>query len=437
MSVLTMAADEVKIGSGEGSGDSVAGARGKVKKRSTLAKLVERKRQVRIGNKDSECGSCLSLQDACSAPGSSKIDMTAEKKSPSKCLPCYSDQDSKPVPKPRKNSRSGDIQSVGMDGINEGISGVVVETDKVKKSPSDSTIYRFRTIRMAADQADLTDSLKQSPFVPKPPLTPRTPRKVVVMQTKENGKNGAVHLENLQSDENELHNIEEQKVGKGFAASETKVTDKQQLVMYSGQSAGTENHDPADQTYKELQKQYTQILSDLRDIGQLESEQRAIQGQNRRAESVLSDPTDSGSTLGHLMPVPFKNAPPPLDSDMASHTLRTAYKADRGYWAYVAHRQRKLNKPMSDGGSGGHHGSDVSFASSSVMPVITTKEARSRSVPLYYDPFVISMNIPIINYHVKNIKCVCVSAQVHVWKACYIHHQTSGTAKSHRYGKNL
>nr|KAG5692743.1 hypothetical protein BaRGS_033854 [Batillaria attramentaria] len=71
---------------------------------------------------------------------------------------------------------------------------------------------------------------------------------------------------------------------------------------------------------------------------------------------------------------------------LASPKSNRAYKADPSYRAGSSSMLKKMSKALSDGGLGNggassaQLGSDnISFTSTSVMPVITTREARSRS----------------------------------------------------------
>lgn len=86
-----------------------------------------------------------------------------------------------------------------------------------------------------------------------------------------------------------------------------------------------------------------------------------------------------------LSPISPRSRPPPLPDQFSSRSLRTMYKIDPEINSVVGTPRFKSYMDKSDLGS--HSNGDLvsqkSFASTSVLPVITVQEARSRSVLLF------------------------------------------------------
>ncbi|GFO45597.1 72 kda inositol polyphosphate 5-phosphatase [Plakobranchus ocellatus] len=99
-----------------------------------------------------------------------------------------------------------------------------------------------------------------------------------------------------------------------------------------------------------------------------------------QVRSITSPPSSA-----RLVPIsPRPNPPPPLSENFSSQSLRTSFKIDPNVRPATGsgHRVGALTADKSDSGgatSNGDRVSQQSFASGSVLPVITTKEARSRS----------------------------------------------------------
>lgn len=381
--------------------------RGRTKKKSALTKLVERKkRQVGASDVDSEYGSRVSVQENnCALQGENIIplepEVIVERKSSfsSSCVPCkagvVSDLQDKPCPKPRRNSRtasSDEVSSVPMNTQVDKLGQGDRENDPQASSrsmPADSTIYRFRNMRMAPDQSEGADSKLQGPFVPKPPSTPRTPRSAVVKGEKRN------HEPASSGDEPEV-DLKRQMPGK--SDNEVVSKDAYRPRGIQGELHANRNHSPKVSPSKSSVSRHEMEDPANETLDQLHSHyQRLMDGDSSkdspmhiRRGSFGSHPNDSTMSTprsGRLAPLQVKGMPPPIEADVSSHVLRTAYKTDPSYRPGSSSMLGRLNKPMSEGalmgrsGSHGHLGSDsLSLCSASVMPVITTKEARSRSV---------------------------------------------------------
>ena len=382
-------------------------SRGRTKKKSPLTKLVERKKRQQVGasDVDSEYGSRVSIQNNRSSQGESTVplepEVIVERKSSfgSSCVPCnsgkVSDLQDKPRPRPRRNSKtaaSDGVASAPVDAgpvkLGQGDGGSDPQASS-RSVPTDSTIHRFRKMRMASEQSDGADIKLQGPFVPKPPSTPRTPRSAAVKGEKRN------HEPTSSGDEPEV-DPKRQMPGKSDGEVVSKDAVQQGLVqevagaslnhspkMSPGRSS-VDRHDaedPANETMNQLHSQYMRLMDEDSSKDSPLHVRRGSFGYHTH-DSAMSTPRS-----GRLAPLQVKSTPPPMETDVASHALRTAYKRDPSYRpsssGMIGHPNKAMSvgAPMGRSGSHVHLGSDnLSLSSASVMPVITTKEARSRSV---------------------------------------------------------
>ncbi|XP_076455140.1 phosphatidylinositol polyphosphate 5-phosphatase type IV-like [Babylonia areolata] len=380
--------------------------RGKAKKKSALTKLVERKKRVGGSDVDSEYGSRVSLQGGSAVPRSAvplepQVIVESKRSSGSHCVPCKSastsDSKGKPQPRPRRNSTtmhsevgSDNVQSVR--GKSDGQGDVPSDPPASNRSgPTDSTIYRFRNMRMAAEQPENADGKLQGPFIPKPPSTPRTPRTAVVKREKRNheaalsGDEPEVGPKRHSEGSNETHNNHIKGHSQHSMTSEEVHTNHKQSPKVSPVKSsvdGGEVEDAANGTIDQLHQHYQRLM----EVDSTKDSPPALRHSSfgsHLAESTLSNTSRSA----RLAPIHPKHQPPPLEADVSSHGLRTAYKADPSYRRESSSMMGRLNKRVSDGMlMAGHNGSqtrlgsdNISLTSTSVMPVITTREARSRS----------------------------------------------------------
>ena len=399
-------------------------SRGKAKKKSALTKLVERKkRQVGASDMDSEYGSRFSLQDDNSSvqqqrrggvPLEPQVIVQGRGTS---CVPCKtgsaSDLEEKPRPRPRRNSKVSE-GTADTGGSGQGDVGSEAHSPS-RNGPSDSTIYRFRNMRMAAEHPDSADGKLQGPFVPKPPSTPRTPRTAAVKGEKRNhepassgdepevgakrhtlGTNSSHPRDKTQQrGESRSHHRDKSQQKSTTGDSHSYHKDRSQQRLPPGESNshhkpsakaasspakssdGVDAVDPANETIDELHSQYQRLI-DADSVKDTPVHHRHYSFGSQTQGSDLSTPKS-----GRLAPLPVTAMPPPMDADMVSHALRTAYKADPGFRPSSSSMLGRLNRNVSDGigqnGSQGRLGSDnTSLFSASVLPVITIKEARSR-----------------------------------------------------------
>lgn len=375
--------------------------RSKAKKKSALSKLLDRKkRQVGSGiDTDSEFGSRASLQtkELPTVPLEPKI--VVKDQLQLKCFPCKgSPLEEIPKPTPRKNSRSSD-EHENLVNLDSGVKTNSFENNDLnlgspcKGTSSDTAVYRFRNMRMAPDHNDVTDNLKQAPFVPKPPSTPRTPRvsppstvEKRNLDTFSSGDDPDSGLKwKMSSDRGKLHSHSSHSNSRDSETTRTHdeptldsmLDTKSSLPESSGvlksSSAGSDPGDPSEDGADKDNCLQKPLLTDSKKSKKL----------NKKAMSLHTDVSQPTPRSARLSSLPPKTAPPPLEADVRSLALRTSYKADPSYRPSSSTILGLFSKPLSDGNIGGmsssRHGFDnLSFTSSSVMPVITTQEARSR-----------------------------------------------------------
>ncbi|CAG5122412.1 unnamed protein product [Candidula unifasciata] len=102
---------------------------------------------------------------------------------------------------------------------------------------------------------------------------------------------------------------------------------------------------------------------------------------NKLESPVKVHSISSPPRVPRLDPISPRSYPPPLPEELSSKSLRTMYKIDPDVHprSMMGHSGSSSNKTDSASNSNGDHLSQKSFHSISVLPVITTKEARSRN----------------------------------------------------------
>lgn len=249
------------------------------------------------------------------------------------------DVTNKPIPRPRNYKVLSDASEISptnyMDIDSDGEDkNKKVEDDIVSnKAPSDATVRRFRALKVANQRSESLESLKNSPFVPKPPDTPKSGRRHSKYKgEKRNRDPNSSGEEQDSSKAKKQDNIEET-----MSTDEVFVNDK-----LTGSKANLKESDVQMSPGRD-----SHIGSEV-DLAQItENYKHALH-------------SDTGS-YGKLPPLSPKSHPPPLPSDVTSRTLRTAYKSDR-----------KPDKPSFDSIS------NRSSVSSAMMMPISIKEARAR-----------------------------------------------------------
>ncbi|XP_060083363.1 phosphatidylinositol polyphosphate 5-phosphatase type IV-like [Ylistrum balloti] len=321
------------------------------KKRSAISKLTEKRRNNESG---SEFGSTYSLQSNASRltetkhaelsktefNSNSNNDAVISKNTALEIVTGsgkFSDQQDSgkndsskvtPKPKPREKKNKSvlqpeelspppmDVDSDSEDDKEDGIS---------RKAPSDATIHRFRALKMATNErTNSVESLRNSPFAPKPPSTPRSEQKssssktsVTTPDSNKNVNPKGIKQKGEKRFRDPNSSGEEPEVGvksKKQSCSQTDLRSMDQNLEPKG---------PNDNTIG--------IPSPRGDPNvTIDSEADLKKDISNRYQDILSSDSLPLKT-GKLAPITSKNHPPPLSEDISSHALKTAYKTDSSY----------------------------------------------------------------------------------------------------------
>ncbi|XP_005088851.1 phosphatidylinositol polyphosphate 5-phosphatase type IV [Aplysia californica] len=109
--------------------------------------------------------------------------------------------------------------------------------------------------------------------------------------------------------------------------------------------------------------------------GSNKSTQVIFSSENPHTVRSIATPPSSA----RLEPINSKSQPPPMTDEFCSHSMRTTYRIDPNARPATGSCRGAADKSDSGTPSTADRLSQKSFASTSVLPVITTKEARSRS----------------------------------------------------------
>lgn len=410
---------------------------GRVKKKSVAAKLAEKKRRAQgISDPESDFGSNSSVQktNAGNSIDSRYVSAIQTGEGPSKYgygksgrsnlydsesdneklrirgrkFDSDSDQDmTRPTPQPRSRpsqrvDRRQDFRSSGFRrpspiDDDEGVESGKDDDDEgySNKSPSDVTAHRFRSLKMASERSNSVESLKSSPFAPKPPTTPRKLSPKAEKRNRDHYSSGdeqeikkplssgdlksinrnnnmfeskfGTRSENLFKRDNDFSNG----INNEFRDREVERTDSQKMNRQS--SSGTMNKEPMT-SYVNIRdeelRDRTDSMSDYEAM--TEKYNDVLNNKMPRSRSNTADKEGLDHERSHtprserLAPMTSKNPPPPAHGDYSSRILRTSYRSDPSYFSKDSARYASDNI------------SQRSFTSSSILPTITTKEARSR-----------------------------------------------------------
>ncbi|KAJ8300522.1 hypothetical protein KUTeg_022041 [Tegillarca granosa] len=342
----------------------------KGKKKSAVAKLAERKR--RSSESGSEFGSSLSLQST-----DSKV--TIETKSNKDTINKKSNGDIKgqndslidqskdtetitPKLAPRSKGVAADKAELSppnyMDIDSDSEEEKNPESGDIisKKAPSDATVHRFRALKVANDQGN---SLKNSPFVPKPPQTPRSARSISQKGEKRNREAGSsgeeAEIEVKSKKQSSPTSLDSPKLNKNVNKSNELLIQKK---------------------LEKVKQEKDQTMSSETDLKEISKEyQNLVNADSLGPDSVVENNNLFGSgqvtpRSSKLPPLSPKSHPPPLAGDVSSRSLRTAYKTDT---QYPFNRTMDYSKKNSFDSISQH-----SLSSTSIMPLIPIKEARAR-----------------------------------------------------------
>ncbi|XP_041371073.1 phosphatidylinositol polyphosphate 5-phosphatase type IV-like [Gigantopelta aegis] len=369
----------------------------RLKKKSGLAKLVEKRKIALLSDAESEFGSGASIQRPNSHATTKQLEKveTVSKSETNgenvEFILCSTKDPStiivhrdKPRPKPRKRAKSSEQckSDVDMD-VDEGFDhDKKVTEDNLKGSQTDSTLHRLRNLRMATERSESVESLKSSPFIPKPPLTPRSSRgsskgEKRIRDPSSSGEEADSHLKKSlfstspKKETNLVHNS-------GFILSSTsEKSQENSKKFFTSQKESTKKSCTAENTLDSFgtnNSAFTGTLGSISDLRVIAGEYKSILESDLSQSSILKEDDASHKPVKFLPPVTPNTRPPPLPNSFSSKVLRTAYKSDPMYSA----------KTVPNASECGTHStidnlSQRSFASTSVLQVITIKEARMRS----------------------------------------------------------
>lgn len=240
----------------------------------------------------------------------------------------------KPKPKPRNHKVLSDASDISpasyMDIDSDGEDKVAGDDNLLSsKAPSDATVRRFRALKVANQRSESLESLKNSPFIPKPPDTPKSGRRHSKFLSKGEKRNRDPNSsgEEQDSKSKKQQNIETMSTDDVFVSDKTSGSRPDVQL-----SPGRDSHIGSEADLAQITENYKHALQ-----------------------------SETGP-YSKLPPVSPKTHPPPLSSDVTSRSLRTAYKTDRN-----------TDKTSFDSIS------NRSSVSSAMMMPISIKEARARS----------------------------------------------------------
>ncbi|XP_064616214.1 LOW QUALITY PROTEIN: phosphatidylinositol polyphosphate 5-phosphatase type IV-like [Liolophura sinensis] len=389
---------------------------GRKKKKGALAKLAEKKRRAQAGLSDVESnyGSLVSLQpdvdingldqnhevSAFSKGGISEHLSDDLRRQENEALSSVWKQSSDVAPaiKPRlslSNPRSHAAEDFSSGKINSRTSATEAS------DPSSTPLYKLRALKMTPSRSSSVESLKNSPFSPRPPMTPRktppdSPQKDQQDRDTSVERVGSTRLNDASLDQKRFIKADKTVLGSDLPNSDIVILNNQKpdthsfvqqkktltssvapekRTITSGNTTATNEHfDSVDSssaqhmdTASELELQgvsneYHKIL-----------EKNTLERDTRQASSSLWG--GLSARTGRLTPLSPKHPPPPLSADYSSRALRTANRTDSGFQMqkFLGHAMGQLR---------GSKGSDTighSETSTSALPLITTKEAKTRS----------------------------------------------------------
>lgn len=258
----------------------------------------------------------------------------------------------KPTPKPRSLKVISDASDISPSNYMEVDSDSDEKDKKVdsdflsSKAPSDATVKRFRALKVANQRSESLESLKNSPFVPKPPDTPKSGRRPSKYLSKGEKRNRDPNSSSEEPDN----------------SAKTKKQENDDVFIAENKSNSNNTSRSKMGSKSDLKDQNDVQMSPGRDskIGS----QVDLAQITENYKHVLQN--DTGSLgFGKLPPLSPISHPPPLQGDVSSRSLRTTYKVDTSY--------KKVDKSNYDSVS------NRSSVSTAVMTPISIKEARARS----------------------------------------------------------
>lgn len=288
--------------------------------------------------------------------GSSTLE-TSDKKDNSanvKVIHNIEDLTDKPTPKPRSLKVISDASDISPSNYMEVDSDSDDKDKKVdidllsSKAPSDATVKRFRALKVANQRSESLESLKNSPFVPKPPDTPKSGRRPSKYLSKGEKRN---RDPNSSSEEHDNSAKTKKQENDDVFIAENKSNPINTSSSKMGSKSDLKDND--DQNDVQMSPGRDSKIGSEVDLAQI----------TENYKHVLQN--DTGSLgFGKLPPLSPISRPPPLPGDVSSRSLRTTYKVDTSH--------KKVDKISYDSVS------NRSSVSSAVMTPISIKEARAR-----------------------------------------------------------
>jgi hypothetical protein len=286
--------------------------------------------------------------------GSSTLETTDKKDNSANVKVIRNIEDDKPTPKPRSLKVISDASDISPSNYMEVDSDSDEKDKKVdndllsSKAPSDATVKRFRALKVANQRSESLESLKNSPFVPKPPDTPKSGRRPSKYLSKGEKRN---RDPNSSSEEPDNSAKTKKQENDDVFIAENKSNSNNISRSEMGSKSDLKNNDDKNDVQMSPGRD-SKIGSEV-DLAQI----------TENYKHVLQN--DTGSLgFGKLPPLSPISHPPPLPGDVSSRSLRTKYKVDTSY--------KKVDKSSYDSVS------NRSSVSSAVMTPISIKEARSR-----------------------------------------------------------
>ena len=356
------------------------------KKKSALAKLADRKGRRKHAGSDheSDVGSQTSLQnrEMTETETQQPEDKSLKTKRDLNILEENSIENAIGKGIEEKVEKTDIPMAVDSNDSDEGIvvnnSRTIEDSDvhasqNSSQAPTENTINRFRSLRMASeDSTAAPDSPTRSQFKPKPPprakgskrfhdqnsssedvnqesVKPRTRK-----SPKPEDKNSDVESSSAFGSSTSLVIVKSaKKVDKLELGNDSfKISHNKNVINSKHEISVDEDGNDSD-----LNKTRTELFEKYEDVLKYDP-----QPLNAERPSGSSSPM---SRLKKLKPISPLCAPPPLASDFTSASLRTSYRTDRPSSAV-------LHRPAADTIS------QRSYNSTSVLPLISTKDARDR-----------------------------------------------------------
>lgn len=275
-------------------------------------------------------------------------------------IACISDTsktvDNKPTAKHRKDKFTSDASDISpsnymdIDSDNDEKDKQVDDGLINNNSPSDATVRRFRALKVANQRSESLESLKNSPFVPKPPDTPKSGRRHSKFTSIGEKRNRDPNSSSEEPDNSAKTKKQEAKID-ATSNDDVFIVDTNSSTTNMGSKSDLKDTDQND------------VLMSPGRESKMGSEVDIAQITENYKHALQNDTGPLG--FGKLPPVSPKTHPPPMPGDISSRSLRTTYKAETVY--------KRTDKSNFDSVS------NRSSGSSAIIAPITTKEARARS----------------------------------------------------------